>query len=117
MDDDADDVSRHNAFGHNLFQRLIDKNWISRCVRCCRREDKQPSGRDDGRTERMIAGIYEMNAHRIWPLLALIDNYTGRGTTFERTIFMAFLMVISDCVGWCQLANLAGSSPQPRITV
>src|ERR1019366_4104441 len=64
---DADDISRHDAFRHNLLQRLIDENGISRCLRCRRRKDKQPSWRYDGRTERIVAGIYEMNPHRIRP--------------------------------------------------
>src|ERR1035438_2491946 len=42
---DADDISWHDAFRHNLLQRLIDENGISRCLRCRRRKNKQPRGK------------------------------------------------------------------------
>src|SRR3982074_1867724 len=58
MHTDADDISRHDGFRHNLLQRLIDENGISRSLRCSRCKNKQPSWRNDGRTKRIVAGIY-----------------------------------------------------------
>src|ERR1035437_583945 len=69
MHTDADDISRHDAFRHNLLQRLIDQNGFPHGWRCRRRKDKQPSWRNDSGTERIIAGIYQMNPHRIQPFL------------------------------------------------
>src|ERR1022692_1985903 len=50
----------------------VSETTISRCLRCRRRKDKQPSWRYDGRTERIVAGIYEMNTHRIQPFLVRV---------------------------------------------
>ncbi len=47
----ADNISRHDAFGDNLLQGLINKNGISRLLRCRCRKDKQPSGSNDGRAK------------------------------------------------------------------
>jgi hypothetical protein len=59
---DADDIPRHNALGHNLFQGFINENGIASDKRRSRSKYKQPSWRDDGGAEGIIAGIYEMNA-------------------------------------------------------
>src|SRR5271166_1570801 len=67
MHTDADDISRHDAFRHNRLQRFIDENGIACCLRCRRRKDKQPPRRNDSSTKGIVAGIYEMNAHRFRP--------------------------------------------------
>ena len=64
MHADADDVSRLNALGRNLLQRLIDQNGVSHRRRRGSRQNKQPTRRNDSRAKRIIAGIHKKNAHR-----------------------------------------------------
>jgi hypothetical protein len=63
VDTDAHNIARLNALWHNLFQRLIDENRISRHARRRGRKHKQPSRSDDRGSKRIVAGIDEMNAH------------------------------------------------------
>src|ERR1019366_8816935 len=63
MHTNADDISRHDAFRHHRLQRLIDENGIAHGLRGRRRKDEQPSWGNDSGTKRIVAGIYEMNAH------------------------------------------------------
>ena len=62
---DADDVAGLNALGDNLFQRFVDENRVSHRPGCRRRQNEQPTGGDDSRAKRIVAGIHQKNAHRV----------------------------------------------------
>ena len=64
VDADSDDVAGMDALRNNLFQGLIDEDGVTRDSRCCGGEDEEPSGSDDGRAKRIVAGINQVNAHR-----------------------------------------------------
>jgi len=83
MHTDADDISRHDALRHNRLKRFVDKNGIARCWRCRRRKNKQPSRRNDSRTERIVAGIYEMNSHGFRPFPVPVRQLR-RGTLLSK---------------------------------
>jgi hypothetical protein len=74
MHTDADDIPRQDALRHNLFQRFVNQNGIASQKRGRCRKDKQPSWRDDGGAEGIIAGIYEMNAS----IFFLLRQQNGR---------------------------------------
>jgi hypothetical protein len=66
---DANDVSGLNALWHNLFQRLIDEDGITRLNGGGCGKHEQPSRRDDGRAKRIVAGVDQVNLHRKQPFL------------------------------------------------
>src|ERR1035441_5693744 len=53
----ADDVSGVDAFGNNLFQRLIDKDRVAGDPRCGGCKDEQPSDRKSTRLNSSHLGI------------------------------------------------------------
>ena len=64
VDTDAHDVSRLNAFGVDLFKRLVDEDGISGHLRRFGRKHKQPSWCDDRGSKGIVAGIYKTYTYR-----------------------------------------------------
>jgi hypothetical protein len=62
---DADNISGHDALRRNLFQRFIDENGVASDLRRRCSKNEQPTRCDDGGTEGVVTGIYEMDTHRI----------------------------------------------------
>jgi hypothetical protein len=63
VDADADDVSGGDGVRDNLLQTFIDEDGVAGDAGCGCCNDKEPSGRDDGGAEGIVARIDEMDAN------------------------------------------------------
>ena len=69
VDADADDVPRLNTTGVQLMQGLVAQLWISKGIRCGSGDHIEPPRCNDRDSKRGIAGIYDMDLHRLFQIL------------------------------------------------
>jgi hypothetical protein len=64
VDADADDVAGLNGIEVHLLQRFVRNNGVAAAKRCGARENIKPARGDYPDSERGVAGVNQMNAHR-----------------------------------------------------
>lgn len=78
MDADTDNVAGLDGVGDDLFERFVDQDWVAGGGWGRGGQNEEPPGGDDGSTEGVVAGIYEMNADEstLFPANA-VDSESG----------------------------------------
>ena len=62
MNADADNVTRVEGGGVELFQSFVANDGVAKCLGGSGGKDVEPSGSNDGGAKRHITGVDEMNA-------------------------------------------------------
>jgi hypothetical protein len=75
VDTDADDVTGFDLIEIERFQGFVGNARQAMRGRRCRRENKEPAGRDHADSEREMARIYEVDVHRTpWPAAVVVGS-------------------------------------------